>query len=391
MQHKYISGLEGKIKSDCRIIFIPKDKGGINIELKSKLEMMYGESIKELAQKTLSDLDVQNCSLKIEDFGALPFVIQARIEAAVKKALPNLNKSSLPEIKDNFQYSSRKERSRVTRLYLPANQPKLMLNAGLHKPDAIILDLEDSVAKEEKLSARLIARNALRVLDFCGSEKMVRINQGELGLEDLKEIVSQNVSLILIPKIETAKQLKAVDEKIKEISVECGRCDTLFLMPIIESALGVMNAFEIAKASDNNAALAIGLEDYTADIGTHRTVEGKESLFARSMIVNAAKAAGIQAIDSVFSDLIDDEGLYNSTLESKLLGFDGKGCIHPNQIKIVSKAFAPTKQEIVNAEKIVAAYEEAQNIGLGVVSLGSKMIDAPVVKKALDIIGRNNI
>ncbi len=153
-------------------------------------------------------------------------------------------------------------------------------------------------------------------------------------------------------------------------------------MPIIESAKGVIKAYEIATASHSNCALAIGLEDYTADIGTQRTNEGKESIFARSMLINAAKAAGIQAIDTVFSDVNDMEGLRQSVIEAKALGFEGKGCIHPRQIQVVHEAFAPTAAEIDKAKKIVIAFEEAEKKEIGVVALGSKMIDAPVVKRA---------
>lgn len=154
-------------------------------------------------------------------------------------------------------------------------------------------------------------------------------------------------------------------------------------MPIIESALGVIKAYEIASASKNICALAIGLEDYTADIGTQRTNEGRESIFARQMLINATKAAGIQAIDTVFSDVSDMEALRQSVLEAKSLGFEGKGCIHPRQIPVVHEAFAPTSEEIEKAKKIVYAFNEAEKKGLGVVSLGSKMIDPPVVKRAI--------
>ena len=154
-------------------------------------------------------------------------------------------------------------------------------------------------------------------------------------------------------------------------------------MPILESGLGIINAYAIASASKRNVALAIGLEDYTADIGVQRTNEGRESFFARSMLVNAARAAGIQAIDTVFSDVADMEALRESVLEAKSLGFDGKGCIHPRQIAVINKAFAPEEKEIEKAKKIVLAFEEAEKRGLGVVSLGSKMIDPPVVKRAL--------
>jgi len=153
-------------------------------------------------------------------------------------------------------------------------------------------------------------------------------------------------------------------------------------LPIIESALGVINAYEIASASENVVSLAIGLEDYTADLGTQRTKEGRETFFARCQIVNAACAAGIQPIDSVFSDVSDMEALKNVVLESKSLGFDGMGCIHPRQIKVIHENFAPNDKEIEKAKKIVTAFYKAIEKGLGVVSLGSKMIDPPVVKRA---------
>jgi citrate lyase subunit beta/citryl-CoA lyase len=165
-------------------------------------------------------------------------------------------------------------------------------------------------------------------------------------------------------------------------------------MPIIESAKGVIKSFEIASASKSNCSLAIGLEDYTADIGTQRTEEGKESFFARSMVVNAARAAGIQPIDTVYSDVSNMEGLRQSVVEAKSLGFEGKGCIHPRQVKVVHEAFAPTTEEIEKAKKIVDAFEEAEKKGLGVVSLGSKMIDPPVVKRAIrtiDLAITNNL
>jgi len=153
-------------------------------------------------------------------------------------------------------------------------------------------------------------------------------------------------------------------------------------MPIIESAMGVEKAFEIATASGNVVALAIGLEDFTADLGVQRTQEGKESLYARTRIVNACKAAKIQPIDSVYSDVANMEGLAENVKNSKSLGFEGMGCIHPRQIAVIHENFAPEKAEIEKAQKIVKAFDEAKAKGLGVVSIGTKMIDAPVVKRA---------
>ncbi|MBA7668128.1 Citrate lyase subunit beta [subsurface metagenome] len=257
-----------------------------------------------------------------------------------------------------------------------------MINAGIHNPDGIILDLEDSVAPTEKDAARALVRNALRVVNFYNAERMVRINQLPMGLIDLEWVIPHNTHLILIPKCESTGTVLKVDEKIEEIKKKNNIEQDIFLMPIIESALGVIKAYEIASISSNVVALAIGLEDYTADIGTERSIEGKESFLARSVIVNAARAAGVQPIDTVFSDVDDTEGLRKSTLEAKSLGFEGKGCIHPRQIKIIHDAFAPKEEEIEKAKKIVKAFEEAKARGLSVVSLGSKMIDPPVVKRA---------
>jgi citrate lyase subunit beta/citryl-CoA lyase len=383
MSKEFTSGIiGGKLQSDCIVTYTPAKSGGRKIELKSKMEILFGRSVRETVNQTLDDLQIQHCTLKIEDAGALPFVIQARIEAVVKMADPELPLESLPEFEQHAMYESSRDRFRRSRLYLPGNQPKLMLNAGIHEPDAVILDLEDAVALNEKLSARFIVRNALRVLDFFGAERMVRINQGERGLDDLEAVVPSNVHLLLLPKVESADEVKRVEKKIKDVCKACGRKDPVFLMPILESGLGILNALEIARASKNNVALAIGLEDYTADLGVQRTLDGKESFFARSMLVNAARAAGLQAIDTVFSDVGDEAGLRASVLEAKQLGFDGKGCIHPRQIRPIHESLAPTESEITKAKKIVLAFEDAEKKGLGVVSLGSKMIDPPVVKRA---------
>jgi citrate lyase subunit beta/citryl-CoA lyase len=261
-----------------------------------------------------------------------------------------------------------------------------MINAGIHQPDGIILDLEDAVAPDKKDEARFLVRNALCAVNFYGAERMVRINQGERGLEDLEYVIPCNVNLILLPKCEKAEQVKDVNKKIDKIRKRSGVSQHVWIMPIIESALGVINAYEIASAADNVVALAIGLEDYTADLGTMRTNEGTESFLARSMVVNAARAAGIQPIDSVFSDVADMEGLKANVLRSKAMGFDGMGCIHPRQIRVIHDNFAPSKEETDKAKKIVFAYHKAVEQGLGVVSLGTKMIDPPVVKRALNTI-----
>jgi len=387
MNKKSSAGKRGEnIRSDCYFEMELKNSGGIKIQLKSKVASMYGGSIKNQIEDICKFFQIKNAQIYFEDSGALPFVIAARLELAIKRLKPEFeNEYLIPFNKKNL-YKTSKDRLRRSRLYLPGNEPKFFINAGLHSPDGIILDLEDSVAHAEKDAAQLLVRNALRSVDFYGAERMVRINQLPKGLDDLKFIVPHNVHIILIPKCESAEQVLKIEEEVNRLKKENKIKNEIFYMPILESALGIIKAYEIASSSKNVCALTIGLEDYTADIGTQRTNEGRESFFARSMVVNAAKACGIQAIDTVFSDVADMDGLHQSVLEAKSLGFEGKGCIHPRQIKVVHDSFAPTPEEIEKAKKIVEAFEEAEKKGLGVVSLGSKMIDPPVVKRAQRIL-----
>ncbi len=371
-----------KVRSDCYVEIELTNSGGIKTDIKSKVETMYGESIKKMILEMCSFFNLKDASILVEDNGALPFTLAARLELAIKRILTGTQIEFLLPFNPKNNYKTTKDKLRRSRLYLPGNEPKFYANAGLHNPDGVILDLEDSVAPTEKEAAQYLVRNALRSIDFYGSERMVRINQLPRGLEDLHFIVPHNVHVILIPKCESAEQVKEVENEVHRIQKIHGLKNDIYYMPIIESAKGVIKAYEIATASHSNCALAIGLEDYTADIGTQRTNEGKESIFARSMLINAAKAAGIQAIDTVFSDVNDMEGLRQSVIEAKALGFEGKGCIHPRQIQVVHEAFAPTAAEIDKAKKIVIAFEEAEKKEIGVVALGSKMIDAPVVKRA---------
>ena len=370
-----------RIRSDCQVKLQIRSKGGIEVKLVSKVERMFGSQIRQQVIEVLESLGVQDAVIEIEDTGALPFVIGARIEAAVKKLRPT-DKAWIPSLIEQNRYETGRERFRFSRLYLPGNSPSMMLNAGIHQPDGIILDLEDSVAPEKKAEARLLVRNALLQVDFYGAERMVRINQLPDGLEDLNEIVPHQVHLILLPKCEHASQVEEVDKRILTILKAHKQERKIFIMPIIESCLGVENAFDIATASASVVAMAIGLEDYTADLGVRRTGEGKESLYARTRLVNACKAAGIQPIDSVYSDVADMEGLKRNVEQSRALGFEGMGCIHPRQVPVIHGAFVPGEEEIEIAKRIVKAFEEAEARGSGVVALGSKMIDPPVVKRA---------
>jgi citrate lyase subunit beta/citryl-CoA lyase len=377
-----IAGNYGEdVRSDCQVKINLPAKGGIKVVLESKVERLYGDHIHALVDDIMKFFGIKHASIQIQDSGALDFVLAARLEWAIRQLtgekreylLPSLVKNKIPTDRDDIRF---------TRLYIPGNTPKLMLNAGIHKPDGIILDLEDSVSPAKKEEARLLVRNALRAIDFFQCERMVRINQLPQGLEDLDFIIPHYVNVILIPKTETPAQVKNIAEKITSINKKC----KVWLMPIIETALGIENAFLIASASPDIVAVAIGLEDYTADLGVKRTRSGDESLYARMRIINACKAAHVQPLDSVFPDIADPEGLKEAAVRSKSMGFEGMGCIHPGQIRIIRESFIPDLEETEKACRIVMAFEEAESKGLGVVSLGSKMIDRPVVIRALTAI-----
>jgi citrate lyase subunit beta/citryl-CoA lyase len=381
-----VAGNSGpKVRSDCEIILEIRSEGEITIDLISKVKQLFGASIKNLITEVLDFFGVKHAVVKINDSGALPFVIAARMESAVKQLI-STDLEYLPDFLKENSYSTTRDRFRFARLYLPGNTPGLMINAGLHSADGIILDLEDSVAPEKKDEARILVRNALRQISFFGAERMVRINQGERGLEDLHFVIPHNVNLVLIPKCESGEYIMQVENEISGIKRKLNLRNQVYLMPIIESALGVEKSFEIARGSENVVAIAIGLEDYTADLGVSRTIEGNESFYARTRLIVSAKAAGIQPIDSVFSDVADMEALKQTVMISKSLGFEGMGCIHPRQIAVIKQGFAPDKTEIEKSKKIVLAFEAAKINGLGVVALGSKMIDPPVVARAQKII-----
>jgi citrate lyase subunit beta / citryl-CoA lyase len=371
------------VRSDLRVSVRPGGTAGIRIELRSKVAASYGEDIRTRATAVLQRLGVDSARVEIDDHGALPWVIEARVEAAARAAGVEPRIVPGPAGAATARPPSPHDRLRRSRLYLPGAEPKFMVNAGLHRPDCVILDLEDSVHPDAKDAARLLVRNALRAVDFGAAERMVRINQAPLGVRDLEEVVPAGPDLILIPKVEDPEQVREVAHRadaIRAASAEPGQ--PVWLMPIIESALGIERAFEIATAAPSVVALTIGLEDYTADLGVAKTRSGAESLWARSRIVNAARAAGVQAIDSVYGDVQDEAGLRAWGMAARGLGFSGMGCVHPRQIRILHEVFAPAADEIEKALRIVAAFREAEARGLGVVSLGSKMVDPPVVLRA---------
>ena len=358
------------VRSDLNVVVEARDGGGLEIELASRVSAYYGDSIRAQVEATLRALGAEHARVAVDDQGALPFVIEARLEAAARRAGLGEGRDARTDAAAPSPLPSARDRLRRSRLDLPGNEPRFMVNAGLHQPDGIILDLEDTVHPSEKDAARLLVRNALRAVDFGGAERMVRINQLPLGLLDLAAVVPERPELILIPKTERAEQVIEVHHAVAEILSRTGGARPLWLMPILESAEGIEHAYEIAKASDRVVALTVGLEDYTADLGVVKTREGDETLYARMRVVNAARAAGLQAIDSVYGDVLDLEGLKAWATRSRAIGFEGMGCVHPRQIGPIHDAFAPSRGEIEKALRIEAAFRDAGEKGLGVVSLG---------------------
>lgn len=278
---------------------------------------------------------------------------------------------------------------RRTMLYVPGNNPGMIKDAGIYPADCIMFDLEDSVSVMEKDAARFLVCEALNTLDYGTKEVLVRVNSldTDLGMQDLEAVVRTGKAAIRLPKTETEQDVVVCDQAIGRIEREAGmEVGITKMMAAVESAKGVLNAQKIATASKRLIGIAIGAEDYVSDLKTSRSPEGIELLFGRSMVLLAARAAGIDAIDTVYSDVNNEEGLRRETALIKQLGFDGKSVINPRQIGPVHEVFTPSKKEIEKSLSIMEAIEEANRRGSGVIALNGKMIDKPVVMRAQRIL-----
>ena len=276
-------------------------------------------------------------------------------------------------------------RLRRSMLFVPGNNPGMIRDAHIYGSDCIMFDLEDSVNINEKDAARFLVYNALTKLRYGKKELVVRINglDSKLGIQDLEAIVRAQPDVIRLPKTETAQDVIDCEVEIERIEREAGiPVGTTGMMAAIESAKGVLNAYSIATSSKRLIGIALGAEDYVTDLKTTRSPEGVELQFARSMIVNAARAAGIMALDTVYSDVNNEEGFRNEAEYIKKLGFDGKSVINPRQIPPLHEIFTPTEKDIEKALAIMEAIKEAERRGSGVISLNGKMIDKPVVERA---------
>lgn len=281
--------------------------------------------------------------------------------------------------------ATRQDRLRRTMMFVPGNNPGMIKDAYIYKCDSIMFDLEDSVSIAEKDSARALVYYGLQTIHYEPKETVVRVNdpRSAIGLADLEAMVRAQVDVIRLPKTEIADDVVFCDQEITRIEKECGiPVGQTRMMAAIESAEGVLNAREIAHASKRLIGIALGAEDYVTDLKTQRTTTGVELMFARSMILHAARSAHLAALDTVYSDVNNEEGLIREATLIKQLGFDGKSVINPRQIDPIIRIFTPTAKEIQKAKAIMEAIQEAHKKGSGVIALNGKMIDKPVVMRA---------
>ncbi len=278
---------------------------------------------------------------------------------------------------------------RRTMLFLPGNTPNMLINGDVLGADSIILDLEDAVSPDEKDAARILVRNALKYQKAETCETIIRINPTESGfwMKDLDEVIPYKPHLIMPTKVDSAQVVQKVSAYIAEVEARHGmEVGKIGILPLIETALGVEQAFQIASADPRVVGLFLGGEDLTADLQCKRTKEGKEIFYSRSRIVCAARACGIEAYDTPFTDVEDSEGLVKDTKLAKSLGFSGKAVISPRHVETVNELFSPTQADIEYAHDVMDAIEEGKRQGKGVISLRGKMIDAPIVKRAQQVL-----
>ena len=363
-------------KGDCRITVAPAD--ALQIDVKTKAPNLVSPGILTVVEKMLAQYGSPGLAVTVEDFGSLDYVVVARTETSIRAALAL---EAIPPGKPVQRTATESDRPRRSRLYAPGNNPRLLAGIEVHGADCVLLDLEDSVPVSEKTAARILVKHLLAAVAFP-EEVWVRINglnQG--GEDDVREVLQGRPHGLCLPKAESATDVTGLATLLDEVESDCG-IEPGFskIMPIIETARGVLNCEEIAGADPRIVMLAFGAEDFTRDVGALRT--RRSMLFARSMIVATAAATGIQASDTVYADLADEEGLIEEAALARELGFDGKGAINPRQLSIIHDAFSPTEDELAHARRVVEAAEEAEKAGSGAVALDGKMIDRPVLERA---------
>lgn len=282
----------------------------------------------------------------------------------------------------------RRDRLRRTMMFLPGNNPSMLTDAHIYKPDSIMIDLEDAVSINQKDVARMLVYHALKRIDYGNVERVVRINglDTPYGREDVIAMVKAGVDVIRLPKTDTADEIREVDELISEIEEEIGAQGRTLMMAAIESATGVINSVEIAKASPRMMGIALGAEDYVTNLRTSRTSHAMEIYFAREHILHAARNAGIYALDTAFADINNMDRFRDEVQFIKDLGFDGKSVVHPKQIQVVHDIYTPTEKEIQKALRVIEGAKEAERKGSGVIAVDGKMVDGPIITRAYRVI-----
>ncbi len=274
---------------------------------------------------------------------------------------------------------------RRSMLFLPGNNPNMLINSGCLGADAVIFDLEDAVSPDQKDAARILVRNTLKYMELRGCERIVRINSIDTPYwqADIDAVAPYCPELLLLPKTGTAQDVRTVCGYLTQAEARLGlEENTIGLMPLIETALGVENAYAIAAADRRVQALFLGAEDLTADLQCKRTKGGQEIAYARSRLVNAARAAGVEVYDTPFTDVNDDEGIAADTACAKAMGFTGKSSISPRHVEVINRVFSPTLAEIEYARQVMEAIGQAKAQGKGAIALHGKMVDAPIVARA---------
>ena len=361
-------------KGDC-MVRVRRGEADIRIDAKPLVE----PGLRHLAEQTLGRCKASGASVEVTDFGALDYVVSARLETALRQA--GLGERLNEDSSDGADRTpTAADRLRRTRLYVPGNNPRLQVGIELHGADCILLDLEDSVPPAEKLASRVLVKHLLWTVSF--DEVWVRINPLETyGDDDIAEILPGRPHGVCLPKTESAADVLRLSGLLSKVEADLGiPAGSTKIMPIVETAKGVLHSEEIASSDSRVVVMAFGAEDYTRDVGSKRTRESL--LFARSQLVVAARSAGIQASDTVFANVDDSEALLEETRHARELGFDGKGAINPRHIGVIHEGFAPTAAEIEHARRVVAVAEEAEAQGIGAIAIGGKMIDRPVIERA---------
>ncbi len=363
-------------KGDCRVTLVPATS--LEIEVTTGDPRLFERGIREVVAETVQALGASvRARIAVADEGALNYVLAARVEAAVRAAAP----AARPIAPEIARRASDRDAPRRSRLYAPGNSPRILVGIELHGADLVLVDLEDSVPPAEKPTARVLVKHLLASIPFP-HEVWVRVNPLGLGGEDdVREVLLARPHGVALPKAESRDDVRALASVLEQAERASGAAvGTTWIMPIVETARGVLHAEEIAAADPRVAVMAFGAEDYTRDVGARRTPEAL--LFARSMIVAAAKAAGVQASDTVYGNVDDEAGLAAEAARARDLGFDGKGAVHPSQVGVLHEAFTPSEQEMEQARAIVAAAEAAEAQGIGAVAVDGKMVDRPVLERA---------